>query len=468
MMPSPLPFTSHCGSLRCLALAGVAIGLGGMIHGGAPVGAQPVAPEVLADAIASGVAFHPNVRADRLTVEAATEGVRTAYAGFAPALKVDGEVNRNEFQRALGSLALSGRAAAGEVEWTLFNGGRNFQAVDIARFEREAVVQDYRNNLNTLLGNLSRAFVNVVRERRMVVVAQHNLNEHRRAIARVSAIVARDPGKEFDLVQIRSREAQAASILAERQGLLQVALSQFKEIVGRLPAPELTSPGLFPEERFSGLEAFVRESLEHHPMVLSARARTYRRTAERLDALGSLAPKVEAVGRVVRGADRQGLVGQNDENYLGLRSHWTFGLAGREVFNLRNAANTEEAAREKHAAAQREVREKVRVAWAMREQVKAVLPAAEGHFTISGKVLEGFKTQYTLGRRNMLDLLIMQNENYQAEARYLQLKYDRLLSDFNLLEQGGLLLGELQPQVFLEQASADVGATAPIVLPPHR
>jgi outer membrane protein TolC len=54
-------------------------------------------------------------------------------------------------------------------------------------------------------------------------------------------------------------------------------------------------------------------------------------------------------------------------------------------------------------------------------------------------VLDGFKTQYTFGRRTVLDLLIVQNEAFQAESRAIQLRYDRLLADFAVAAQEGRL-----------------------------
>ncbi|MFN3429939.1 MAG: TolC family protein [Candidatus Sericytochromatia bacterium] len=144
----------------------------------------------------------------------------------------------------------------------------------------------------------------------------------------------------------------------------------------------------------------------------------------------------EAVG-CGHGLGRQGLLGWNNEGYAGVKASYFFG--GETVSTVRVAEESKLAAAARIDVAKRDAREAVRVAWAQRQGVIANLPPAEEALRQSTIVLEGFKTQYTFGRRTVLDLLIVQNDAFQAESRAVGLRFNRLMADYALAAQEGVL-----------------------------
>lgn len=385
------------------------------------------------------MAYHPRVEGDRALASAAWANARSQESGLFPSVRIDAEANQDSLVSRSGLNRLNGRYASIEASQLLFDGFKAANRSHAARAEHAATEWEFRQNTMQLAFLTARAYLTVMREREILSAALRNLDEHRRAVGRLAPAIRFDPGKEFDLEQIRSREAFAASLVTEREGALNGAAASFREITGRRPGT-LMRPTRAPSgEGFASLEQALALGREVNPLIQVALNRYARRTHERQEAEGNLSPRVDLVGRVLKGYDRQGVAGQNDENYVGMHASYVMPLAGGTFLQAMNLSDVERSAAFAVDGAHREVRENVRIAWAQRQAIIDTIAHVKDHYTLSAKVLERYKTQYTLGRRTILDLLIIQNETYQAEARLVGLEYDKLTADYNLAAQVGII-----------------------------
>lgn len=390
-------------------------------------------------AIILAMAYHPRVEGDRALASAAWANARSQESGLFPSLRIDAEANQDALVTRGTLNRLNGRYASIEASQLLFDGFKTANRSHAARAEHAATEWEFRQNTMQLAFLAARSYLAVMREREILSAALRNLDEHRRAVGRLAPAIKFDPGKEFDLEQIRSREAFAASLVTEREGALNGAAATFREITGRRPGT-LIRPARTPAgEGFASLEQALAIAKEVHPLIQVALNRYARRTHERQEAEGNLSPRVDLVGRVLKGFDRQGTAGQNDETYVGMHASYVMPVAGGTVLQTMNLGDIERSAAFAVDGAHREVRENVRLAWAQRQAIIDTIAHVRDHYKLSASVLERYKTQYTLGRRTILDLLIIQNETYQAEARLVGLEYDKLTADYNLAAQVGII-----------------------------
>lgn len=402
--------------------------------------AAPAFAETLQDATAAAVRRHPTLKADQATVRSADENVVAARSELFPTLSLVGELNLDRYDRQAGALALQGREVGVRANQLLWDGLGVFRKLDGVWAEREALQADRDRNGNTVAFGVARSYLLVLRDRELVASAQRNVDEHRRSVTRLAAIVKHDPGKAFDLAQVRTREAFAESLLAERQGQLKRDEAAYLELVGQAPGA-LTLPKDLAGEGFASEDEAVALAQARHPMVLGAIHRAAGAHAVVEQGRATLAPKLFATARYDTGIDRQGVRGWNTEGYAGVRASFAFGSGSLSV--VKGVEAQEEAMKARVDAAKRAVRESVRVAWVQRQGMIADLPPAEEALRQSLIVLEGFKTQYTFGRRTVLDLLIVQNDAFRAEARAVGLRFDRLMADYALAAQMGTLEGRL-------------------------
>jgi outer membrane protein len=398
--------------------------------------AAPASAETLAEATAAAVQRHPTLKADVATVKSSDENVVAARSALFPVVVVGGEINLDRYTRASGPLNLTGRELGVEVNQLIYDGAGAWSQLTAVGAERDSLQADRDRNGNTVAFGVARAYLGVLRDRALLASAQRNLDEHHRSVSQLVAIVKHDPGKAFDLQQVRAREAFASSLVAERSAALQASEGTYLELVGRAPGA-LTLPAGLSGEGFDGLDQALAVAQREHPMVIAASHRAAAAKAEVGRARSGTWPRLFATARYYTGIDRQAVLGWNNEGYAGIKASFLFG--GETLPVIRTAREAEDAAEARVEAARRDAREAVRVAWAQRAGVIANLPPAEEALRQSMVVLDGFKTQYTFGRRTVLDLLIVQNDAFQAESRAVGLRFSRLLADYALAAQAGVL-----------------------------
>jgi adhesin transport system outer membrane protein len=357
---------------------------------------------------------------------------------------VNSELNSDNYQREVGSVGLVGRHVTLQATGMLFDGLSTPGRLDGAQARHNGTQADRDVDANGLLLAVARAYIGVLRERAQLVAAKENLAQHERSVAELKQMVASDRGKGFDLVQIQARAVLAGSLVTERIAALATAEDVYLELVG-MPAGALVLPPALSGAEFTSVQTALELGKGGHPGIIAAALRKQEREAERTQTNGALSPRLDAVSRYVKGTDIQSLAGQNDELYAGLRASYDLST-GLGAFAASRAAEASvgQAARRVDLAS-RDMREAVRVAWAQRAGLNATLPLAVDHYARMRELLKGFRSQYTLGRRTMLDLLLIQNETYMAESRTIQLSHDRLAADYVLAAQVGTLLAR-QPK----------------------
>jgi adhesin transport system outer membrane protein len=400
--------------------------------------ALPAGAETLDEAWALTLTHHPVLAADSAAIDAARENVGVARSGFFPSFGVNSEVNSDNYQREVGSVGLVGRNVTVQATGMLFDGMATPGRLDSAKARLGGSQADRAVDANGLLYAVARAYIAVLRERAQVVAAKENLAQHEHSLAQLKEMVASDRGKGFDLVQIQARAVLARSVVTERMTTLQTAEDVYLELVGAPPG-SLVLPLALPDAQFASVQAAMDHGTGTHPAVLAAALRKEEREADRKQANAAFSPRLDAISRYVKGTDIQSLAGQNDEAYAGLRASFDFSTGLGAFAASRAATAGVSQAANRVELARRDMREAVRVAWAQREGLSATLPLAVDHLALMRDLLVGFKTQYTLGRRSMLDLLLVQNETYVAESRTIQLLHDRRMADYALAAQVGAL-----------------------------
>lgn len=437
-----------------------------------PLLATNASAETFDEACAMTLKAHPVMRANLAQVKAATEGVTVAQSGYYPQVALNSELNSDSYTRQVGSVGLFGREAGLSASQLLYDGMITPSRVAGAKAEHAAQFADRVGDQNQLLLAVARVYIGVLRDREQVAAAKRNLGYHRDSVKRLEEMTKHDQGKSFDLTQVKAREALATSNLVEREAALRASEAAYREIVGQAPGP-LTMPAPPRGPVLKSLEQALATGQADHPAVKAAASRAKGRMAAKGEALGVLSPRVDALARYVKGSDRQSLPGQNDEAYAGVRASYAFPTGLGTVAQARGADMIAESASFKVDAAKRDVREAVRVAWAQREGVAATLPLATEHWKRVTAVLEGFRAQYALGRRNMLEVLIVQEEVYNSESRKIQLTFDKILADYGVAGQAGALAAlyampedtPVTPRIYIGGTGDEAGQPAPAAAP---
>lgn len=351
---------------------------------------------------------YPGIKAGTHGVESAKAEINRANGAYMPSLSLNASANKikdsDADQKALvtpwltWSVPLNGRARA-DIQ-------RTESAVKVA----DAKLQVTRDDIAL---QAAEAWLAVVRGQHMVQLAQQNVVEHSAILGDIQKIVAVDAGRSLDLAQAQVRLDAAQTNMTQRQAELlqaQEKLARFTPDARQTAAfgryPEL--PKVVPADAQQALAAMTS------PALAQAQAQ-YEEAQARVQSAKALHnPTLDlSLGRQHLGA----IAGAKTVATA------TFSLpiyqGGQVDAGVRSAVAQATAAQDTLAETELVAKERVRLAYADLASAKARLSLAAQQRTSGAKLVSGYKEQFRLARRTLLDLLNIQSEyaSYQqAEA----------------------------------------------------
>jgi len=93
-------------------------------------------------------------------------------------------------------------------------------------------------------------------------------------------------------------------------------------------------------------------------------------------------------------------------------------------------------------AAEKQLRDQVRSLWAERESLKAQLASTQAYVQSAQSVAESFSRQFTIGKKNWLEVLNAKREALLAELNYTELAWSAINASYRL----EILTGRLNPE----------------------
>ncbi len=226
---------------------GVALGLmvGLPTIAGAPSTAQALS---LDEAIAIAVGGHPRVfgakaaegvAADTIDVEratyypeinafAGTGYVRTDNPGTADRATrgTTGDAHVNVLARTDATVTLTQR---------IFDGFETLSRTRSAEHSAESAGHDVRDAAEDIAVRAVQAYMNVLRDRDIILLGEANVARHRDVLDKVSERFEAGAGTEVDVFQAESRLALAENRLREQRSNLRISETDYLEAVGQMP-----------------------------------------------------------------------------------------------------------------------------------------------------------------------------------------------------------------------------------------
>ncbi len=363
---------------------------------------SPVAPRTgdlpgaihLAELVNYALSNYPAImiaRADRNVARFDIKRARSKHyptVSVAGARKLDGSVTGSLGPRLSLNLYASGAINA-EIERETWR-EKSLASTETER--REDITFDVVGNYFRLLG-----------ANRLHATTQRSLERHLKLVEDFREIARIDKGRRFDLIQARARAEQVRFQLAERDteiALAKEALSRFYPLP--FAADALAEPpGMSEPERTNA----AREAAlaDQHPTVVAAEHQYMAAQANLKVARGNRGPRVDVESQT--GANR----------FSQLTLSWpAFDLAASAAQDSADAALV--GARASVDEQRRLILETQRTAMAAWRTAKQRASIARSQIKIAEQVVQVYREQFGIGRRNLLDLLNAYTELANAEA----------------------------------------------------
>lgn len=428
-MTLPAPGSAPPPRPRAALRAAIAVGLLAVstLAGAAAAGAAPVAASAPAsppsplgpvtEAVREALSANPGLRARRDAFVAAVHEATAAEARFLPRVDAGANAGAHRVDDAL-AVPATQSFRAGEVDlsvtqllWDGLATRREADRLDHARRQRwfEFLEAAERTALAA-----ATAWYDVVRERRLVALAEDHFVQTRVSGERVRARVQAGVGRGVDLEQVAARTAVAQSSLLEERGRLDAALERYRRVVGR-PAPAGDDGLAAPDEGLpADAAALLPDALRHRPALAAARENLLAAHAVLAGRRSAWQPTVQARVRGAWGHDIEGLPGQRRDTAAELVLTWNLFAGGGDLARERQAAALLTQAEDQRDDACQDTRQDAAVAMADVTRLRAQRAFLARNVDAITKAREAYRQQFEIGQRSLLDLLNAEDELHAA------------------------------------------------------
>ncbi len=256
------------------------------------------------------------------------------------------------------------------------------------------------------------AYLRVLRARQLLAAARRNLDRHQRLTRDFEEIVRIDPGRRYDLVQSRSRQELVQLQVSDREAELASALEALARFY---PTPielaEFTLPSPMPDP--SGVIGDA--AVDAHPAVVAARQELQTAEANIAVAKALRRPRL----------DIEATAGAHGATQLVL-SWPAFDLGAQAAESAAAAAVIGASANV--AEQSRAISERQRTSFREWESAGRRESISRGQIGVAEEVVEVYRAQFQIGRRNLLDLLNAYAELASSEAAFEAARVDRAIA----------------------------------------
>jgi cobalt-zinc-cadmium efflux system outer membrane protein len=352
-----------------------------------------------------------------------------------------------------------------ELELPLELGGRRKARVSVAQRElevREAEVRDYERRLAAeVRGKYAEAVAAAQNLKFSEELLDLLRNSHQLIRARVE--LGKSAPLEQNLVWVEVNKADALRIGFESK--TEIALLELKMVIGMVPDEVLRLRGDFVSERRLPPQAeALRLALESRPDLVALRAAESLADAEGQQARveGKADASVFAnyqrmnFGYDVRGFNNAGTLVQVTGvfNYATFGVRLTLPIRNKNQGNIEAAVATASAARQRREFAELVVRNEVAAAYVRSERAQAALTVYRDSVrAAAAQNLDVLRRAYTLGQRNLLDVIAEQRRLIEVETGYTDLLKEQLDAFIEIERVTGLQLPSAEkPRLRIEES----------------
>ncbi|WP_300328045.1 TolC family outer membrane protein [Accumulibacter sp.] len=402
-------------------------------------------PASLPEAAQAAVLRNPEVLARWHAFREATEEIGVARGGFFPEVDLSAGAGQERLKPASagGDSSYTRRDVSLSLRQMLFDGfatSNEVKRLGKAKLVRYFELLDSSENI-ALEG--ARAYLDVVRYRRQVELAEENYIQHQAALEQLQRRAASGVGKRVDVDQAASRLALADVNLTTALANLHDVTARYLRIVGDYPANALPVPADLSATLPERVDLALQSALKHSP-ALRASVENTEAAQYDLDARrAAFMPRVDLLARSENIRNYLGVEGSRDNTVVELRLRYNLFNGGSDLARDRQYRERKNTALDQREKICRDLRQTLSIAYhdtiRLREQLSYITQQVE----LVEKTRNAYRDQFNIGQRTLLDLLNTQNEFFDARRTQVNADVDLSLAYLRSYAAMGRLLEKL-------------------------
>lgn len=401
----------------------------------------------LRDALATGIATNPEYGVVASSRRATDEELNQGKALYKPSvdMRADTGYEHSDDPATRGGIDNDDEEnmwryeAAITLTQMLFDGWET--KYEVAR--QEARVASSANRVREtaeLVGlNIVEAYLEVLRQRQLLVIARQNVSEHLGILDQIAEAVSGGRTTQADSEQAKARLASARATESNTRQALRNAEANYRRQVGDEPG-QLTLPVIPYDMLSSSVDEEVEKSLAYSPTLDIFEADIEVAYAEAIKTRSTFYPQLDLEVSGRQGNDINGVDGRDTSATALLVMNWNLYRGGADMARSREFIHRHQQSKEQRAQAARSVENDVRQTWASMvaagERARQFATQADANT----EVVKGYKDQFTLDRRTLLDVLDSQNELFVSRSNTINAEFLEIFAVYRLLALKGALL----------------------------
>ncbi len=356
-------------------------------------------------------------------------------------LTQEGYYDRNGWLVSLNQMIFDGFATSNEVK----------------RLGKAQLVRYYEllDASETIALEAARAYLDVIRYRFLVNLAEDNYVQHRATFEQLLRRTQSGVGRRVDLEQAASRLALAEVNLTTETANLHDVTARYQRIVNSQPPEVIFSPGLIGRALPVSQKAALEKLFTKNPALLAAQENIEAADYDIAVRRAAYMPRLDFRARADNTENYQGVIGDRVNNVAEVVLTYNLFNGGSDRARERQYTERKYLAVDLRDKACRDTRQTLSIAYndvtRLREQV-SFLNIQVG---LVEKTRDAYRDQFNVGQRTLLDLLDTENELLSARRAAINADMDLSLAYLRTYAGMGTLLE------FLELKKLDVEAPDP-------
>ena len=407
-----------------------------------------VAPDgSIKDTVLSTLYYTPDIKAFQEYRQAAEHDVSRARSGWLP--RVDaragwGYEQWSSRETRSGSIAQNSREfyqrseASLVLQQTIWDGLATLSRYKIGVTRLDSAASRLLDNSEAAVLDALLAHLEVYRQRRLVALSELNVQNHKDILVSQEERQRLGASSVADVTQTRGRLARAQASLVDTRSALEIAMSQYKQLVGKDPG-ELEAPYL-PGNPYPSLETVLSDSQTQNPKVkaLQADVNTARNQVK-LDK-ATYHPQIYLEVGPSYSWQAQGSQTYDWGTGVMLRMSWNIFNGFYDYYNVKGDAARMRQTREQLNSQTNNLAQQTAATWSSlisaQEQSKFFEVAVEN----CTMTRDAYLQQFNVGQRSLLDVLDSENELYNFSMQLVTSRLNEVAAHYKLKALGGDLL----------------------------
>jgi len=328
----------------------------------------------------------------------------------------------------------------------IFDGFVTSSQISQQKFKILSSSYDYAQSVNDIALELAQNYVEVLRNKELVINSQENVDIDTDILKKVQKLYDSGLTTLSEVNKIESSLALAKSNLVVSQNTLENTILNLEKTLGRkFDLDSLEEPDFSPILP-SSLEEALRYGVTHNPSLLISYYNIKIARAAHKEKKALFYPTLDLEITESLNRNLSGVEGDTNsfKAMILLRYNLFNGFSDEAL--TKKALNDIKTEFIKQNSIKRNTIEKLSLSWVAQEKLQEQLIHLQKYKQFSLKTLNLYTREYDLGRRSLLDLLSAQNDLIGARTQIINSKYNALLAKYKVLNALGLLVDNIMGQ----------------------